>query len=149
MPEVRFYHLQRQPLEEALPKLIERVCEAGLNAVIKVPDTELMTKLDRALWEYSADSFLPHDVEGCSHPEAQDIFLTTADDNPNGATIQVLVNATESDSTETYDRCLYMFDGRDPGIVAAAREAWKSIKDRNWEMSYWQQREAGGWEKKA
>lgn len=149
MPEVRFYHLQRQSLEESLPKLIEKVCEAGLKAVVKVPNIEIATGMDRALWDYSPNSFIPHDVGGCKYPELQPVYLTTTDDNPAEATIQVLVNAVDSEDMEAFDRCLYMFDGRDEQIVAKARSTWKSIKDKGWEMSYWQQREMGGWEKKA
>ena len=141
--------MQRQSLEEALPKLVGKVHEAGLRAVIKTPDTEVMTQLDAALWTCSVDSFIPHDVEGAKHENKQPIFLTTGDENPAEATIQILVNAVSSENMGSFDRCLYMFDGRDETIVASARQAWKEIKELGWEMSYWQQRETGGWEKKA
>ena len=149
MPEVRFYHLQRQSLEEALPKLVDKVHGAGLRAVIKTPNSEIMAQLDAALWSFSADSFIPHSSEGNAHEDMQPIFLTLGDTNPADATIQILVNAVSSEHMASFDRCLYMFDGRDETIVAAARTAWKEIKKLGWEMSYWQQRETGGWEQKA
>ncbi|TNE61993.1 MAG: DNA polymerase III subunit chi [Alphaproteobacteria bacterium] len=149
MADISFYHLQRQPLEEALPKLMERVQAAGLKAVIKLPDRGLMDTMDKVLWDYDPASFLPHDKEGCPHPEAQTFYLTTGDDNPNGATVLVLVDAVDSAHVTSYDRCLYMFDGRDEGIVAKARADWKSLKDTDAKLSYWQQRETGGWEQKA
>ncbi|WP_262691732.1 DNA polymerase III subunit chi [Kordiimonas aestuarii] len=149
MAEIRFYHLQRQTLEEALPKLMERVVEAGLRAVVKLPERGMMETLNKVLWDYDAASFLPHDIEGCESPEDQTIFLTTGDHNPNAATVLVLVDAVKSPDVKNYDRCLYMFDGRDEGIVGAAREDWKVFKDYDVDMSYWQQREMGGWEQKA
>ncbi len=149
MTEVRFYHLQGQTLEEALPKLIEKVCEAGLKAVIKTSDTNVRDRLDRVLWDYSPGSFVPHGIDGCKSPELQPVYLTTEDTNPAAATIQVCVNSLDSKKISGFDRCLFMFDGRDENIVASARASWKLIKEQGLEMSYWQQREMGGWEKKA
>lgn len=149
MTEVRFYHLQGQTLEEALPKLIEKVSEIGLRAVIKTTEIETRDRLDRALWEYNPTSFLPHGVEGCKNPELQPVYLSTSEDNPADATIQVCVNSIDTANISDFERCLFMFDGRDEKIVASARAAWKTIKNLGLEMSYWQQREIGGWEKKA
>lgn len=149
MPEVRFYHLQRQSLEEALPKLVEKVCDAGLRTAIKVPNSDTMASLDAALWEFSPSSFIPHGVAGGNFEDKHPVYITEGDDNPSAATVQLLVNAVSSEQTEAFDKCLYMFDGRDEKIVAAARQAWKRMSEWDWEMSYWQQRETGGWEQKA
>jgi len=147
--EIRFYHLQRQRLEEALPKLVAKIHEAGLRAVVKTPDDAILSLLDKALWDFEQASFIPHDRDKCKYPEAQPIFLTCSDENPNEATIQVIINATEGTDTARYDRCLYMFDGRDERIVGKAREDWKKFQAGGIEMSYWQQKETGGWEQKA
>lgn len=149
MNDIRFYHLQRQSLEEALPKLMAKVAEAGLRAVIKGSDSSVINDLDKALWEFEPESFLPHGKDGCEQPEEQPFFLTTQDENPNQATVLVLVNASKHYDFEQFDRCLYMFDGRSEDIVAAARTDWKSWKDNEYTMSYWQQKEMGGWEQKA
>jgi DNA polymerase III subunit chi len=147
--EIRFYHLQRQRLEEALPKLMEKVHEAGLKSVIKAPDEAVRNALDKALWTYDPVSFIPHDKEGSAYATVQPMFLTCNDENPNAATVQVIINAVEGTNAEVFDRCLYMFDGRDERIVAKARADWKAFKDLGVEMSYWQQKETGGWEQKA
>lgn len=149
MNDIRFYHLQRQSLEEALPKLMLKVAEAGLKAVIKTADNAVIDGLDKALWEFDPDSFLSHDRDGCDHPEEQAFFLTTRDENPNQSTVLVLVNAAKHPAFDQFDRCLYMFDGRSEDIVAAARADWKVFKEGDYSMSYWQQQEMGGWEQKA
>ena len=149
MDDIRFYHLQRQTLEEALPKLMVKVAEAGLKAVIKTKDQATIDTLDKVLWDFDPASFLPHDKDGCDHPEDQAFYLTTTEENPNAATVLVLVDAAESSALESYGRCLYMFDGRNQDIVAKAREDWKLWKEGNWSISYWQQKEMGGWEQKA
>ena len=40
-----------------------------------------------------------------------------------------------------------MFDGRDE-TMAAARQRWRGYLDQGFKLTYWQQTEAGGWEKK-
>lgn len=149
MKDIRFYHLQRQTLEEALPGLMRKVSEAGLRAVIKANDQATIDTLDKVLWDFDPASFLPHDKEGCDYPEDQVFFLSLSDINPNDSTVLVLVDGAKSGDFEQYDRCLYMFDGRNEDVVAAARNDWKQWKDGDWTMSYWQQKEMGGWEQKA
>jgi DNA polymerase-3 subunit chi len=42
-----------------------------------------------------------------------------------------------------------MFDGNDENELNDARAQWKALKDAGLPMSYFQQTESGGWEKKA
>ncbi len=128
---------------------MDKVAGAGLRAVIKAEDQAAIDTLDKTLWDFDPASFLPHDKDGCDHPEDQVFFLTTTDSNPNNASVLVLVDGAKCETFEHFDRCLYMFDGRNEDVVAAARADWKQWKEGAFEMSYWQQKEMGGWEQKA
>ena len=44
---------------------------------------------------------------------------------------------------------MLLFDGNDADAVAAAREAWKEVKARGFERTYWRQNAEGRWEKQA
>ena len=149
MTDISFYHLLHQPLTSALPKLLEKVQAAGLKAVIKVGSTERMQELDATLWTYHKASFLPHGSQKSKFPEQQPLYFTTEDENPAKATILVLVDSMESPDIDNYDRCLEMFDGTDQEAVTKARSRWKSYKEADHELTYWQQTEQGGWGKKA
>lgn len=149
MTEISFYHLLHQPLSVALPKLLEKVSAANLKAVIKAGSESRVEELDKILWSYKPDSFLAHDTSKCKYPDQQPIYLTTGDENPAGATILILVDSMNSAHIGEYDRCLEMFDGLDMAAVSAARNRWKAYKDADHALTYWQQTEAGGWEKKA
>jgi len=149
MTNISFYHLLHQPLSNALPKLLEKVHGAGLKAVIKTGSQDRMQELDEALWSFDKNSFLPHGSMKSKLADQQPIFLTTEDENPAGATVLVLVDSMESDRLENYDRCLEMFDGTDPNAVTSARVRWKIYKDAGHDLTYWQQTEQGGWNKKA
>jgi len=148
MTEVGFYHLTRTPLERALPKLLERVIAGGMRAVVVSGSAERVEALNAALWTYEQLSFLPHGSAKDGQAEEQPIWLTTADENPNGATVLVLTDGVSSSKVGEFARCLDMFDGRDSDAVAAARERWKMMKAAGHTLAYWQQNEAGGWEKR-
>jgi DNA polymerase-3 subunit chi len=148
MTEVGFYHLTRTPLERALPKLLERVLAGGMRAVVVSGSAERVEALNAALWTYEQLSFLPHGSVKDGQAEDQPIWLTTEDDNPNGANVLVLTDGVSSSKVGEFARCLDMFDGRDPDAVTAARERWKAMKAAGHTLAYWQQNEAGGWEKR-
>lgn len=155
MVEVSFYHLQREPLEVALPKILEKVLERSLRAVVMAGSRERVAVLDEQLWTYRRQSFLPHGAGGTGgaggdgRAAEQPVYLTTEAENPNGATVLVLVDGADPANRSEFDRCLDMFDGNDPSAVAAARRRWQACKEQGFDVTYWQQGEAGGWEKKA
>lgn len=145
--QVGFYHLTRSRLEEALPRLLEKVLEAGQRAVVRVADGEQLELLNRALWTYRRESFLPHGTRADGFAERQPIYLTAGLENPNGARVLVLVGGASTEGMADYARCLDLFDGNDPEAVAAARARWRAAREAGHELVYWQQKEGGGWQR--
>jgi DNA polymerase-3 subunit chi len=148
MTEVLFYHLERQPLERVLPSLLERTLERGWRAVVQAGSEERVEALDTLLWTYREESFLPHGTKRDGNLAAQPVYLTSNDDNPNGASVRFLVDGADTASHSAYARLVYLFDGNDAAAVARAREQWKTAKDAGCDVTYWQQSAEGRWEKK-
>ncbi|QLH38492.1 MAG: DNA polymerase III subunit chi [Defluviicoccus sp.] len=149
MTDVAFYHLQRSPLEDALPKLLEKTLVAGKRAVVLAGSTERVEALAAHLWIYRPDSWLPHGTAVDGSPEDQPVWLTERDENPNGAAFLFLTDGADSPSVAAFERCFDLFDGNDPAAVAAARGRWQARKAEGHAVTYWQQGERGGWERKA
>jgi DNA polymerase-3 subunit chi len=147
--EVLFYHLERQPLERVLPSLIEKSLERGWRVVVQAGSEERVEALDTVLWTYKEDSFLPHGRKADGRADRQPVYLTTGDENPNGAQIRFLVDGTEAGDTAGYARLVYLFDGHDPTALETARRQWRRLKEGGFMVTYWQQSDAGRWEKKA
>jgi len=147
--EVLFYHLEHQPLERVLPGLIERSLERGWRVVVQAGSEERLEALDSVLWTYKEDSFLPHGRSRDGHADRQPVYLTTDDDNPNGANVRFLVDGTEAKDSAGYIRLVYLIDGHDPAALEAARRQWRTLKEGGCAVTYWQQDESGRWEKKA
>ncbi len=147
MTEVGFYHLTATALDRALPRLLGKAHEAGMRAVVLAASEERVAALDAALWTFDPASFLPHGTARDGNAEAQPIYLTTTEENPNGATLLVLVDGVEPGYLDGFARCLDLFDGNDEAAVQAARARWKRLKDAGHTLTYWQQTPQGGWEK--
>lgn len=146
--QVTFYELITTSLEKTLPKILEKVYESGLKAVIRIESTERLKAIDSAMWTYTTLGFLPHGSN--ADPEAfhihQPIWLTLGNDNPINAT--VLVITTQEYATDKfYDRILDIYDGNDPACVQAASARMDTYRENGNEVILWKQTLKGTWEK--
>lgn len=147
MTEIRFYHLERQGLEQALPALVAKAYENGHRIVIKTANDNQREKINEALWTYHPNAFLPHGSVKDGEAERQPIWLTTKDENPNSADLLIVTDACETAFHADFKLCCEMFNGRDESILKTARSKWKEYKDTDHTLTYWQQGDKG-WEQK-
>jgi DNA polymerase-3 subunit chi len=145
--EVGFYHLSSMPLERALPRLLERARAHGHPIVVRCGSSERVAQLDAILWTYDEASFLPHGSARDGDAAAQPIWLTERDENPNRATMLVLVDGVEAADLASFARCADLFDGGDEDAVTAARERWRRARDAGHTLTYWQQT-GTGWDRR-
>ncbi len=148
MTRIGFYHLLHTPLEAALPRLLSKALDQGMRALVMAGSAERVKALDGALWVFDQGSFLPHGTARQGRAEAQPVYLTAAEENPNGASLLVLTDGVEPGFIDGFERCLDLFDGNDETAVTAARARWKRLADAGHEMTYWQQTGRGGWQEK-
>lgn len=150
MAEILFFHLQSRPLEQVLPTILDRALSRGQKVVVQVGGQERMSVLDDHLWTYSDESFLPHVTALEADAPGNPIVLTTQAHNPNAAQVRICADGVRiPDAMQDYERVVLIFDGDDPEALAAAREDWKKARASGHAASYWQQDDAGRWEKKA
>ena len=149
MTEILFYHLTEKTLEQTLPGLLEKSLERDWKAVVQVGSAERLEALDTHLWSYRDDSFLAHSSTRDDKESEHPMWLTLENDNPNQAQIRFMVDGATPDELEDYERAVYIFDGHDEAAVAHARERWQIEKALDHDITYWQQKPNGSWEKKA
>jgi DNA polymerase-3 subunit chi len=147
MTEILFYHLEGQPLERALPMLLEKTLERGWRAVVETSSRERAQALDALLWTYRDDSFLPHGIAGEETDADQPVLIAVDEANANNASVRFYVDRSVPQSANGYQRIVYMFSGHDPDAVTEARAAWRALLEGN-ELTYWQQDDNGRWVKK-
>ncbi len=148
MTDIRFYHMITKRLEQALPELLAKAITVQPRIVVKAGSRERIETLDSLLWTYDAGSFLPHGYIRDGNEAEQPIWLTTEDDNPNGAQMLVLADGATSLHVRDYTLCCELFDGNDEAAVKAARARWSAYKADGHELTYFQQDEQGRWVKK-
>lgn len=149
MPRSDFYHLLRFRLEDALPRLLDRVLASGQRAVVVAGSADRVEDLTLGLWDHR-DLWIPHGSVRDGHAADQPIWITEdPSDCPNGASVLVLCDGMNSPLAQTMDRTLDLFNGHDTSAVQAARERWKERLDWGMTLYYWQQDEAGRWQEKA
>jgi DNA polymerase-3 subunit chi len=145
--EISFYHLSSRSLEQSLPKLLERAWIQGYRIVVRAASPERVEHLSTALWTHDEASFLPHGSARDGNAAMQPIWLTDRRENPNGASLLVVVDGVEAEDLGSFARCADLFDGNDAGAVEAARARWRRAREAGHQLTYWQQTGAG-WEQK-
>ena len=149
MTEVRFYHMTRTSLDQALPQMLEKTLERGQRAVVRAGSEARVEALSARLWTYNDRAFLPHGTIKDGRAERQPVWLTVDDAAPNGAEVLFLTDGTESEKVADYQLCVLLFDGGDEEALAQARTQWKALKDAGHAVTYWQQDDNGRWGQKA
>jgi DNA polymerase-3 subunit chi len=149
MAEVLFYHLQQQPLERVLPQLLEKTLERGWRALVLVGTPERLALLDDHLWTFRDDAFLPHGTSADSDAPLQPVLLSLEATRGNGAHVCFVVDGATVPDAEGFVRMVVMFDGNDDAAVQSARTTWTMAKAAGHTVTYWQQNERGGWDKRA
>ena len=148
MGEIGFYHLASTALERSLPKLLEQAWTQGYRIVVRAASPERVEQLSATLWTYDEASFLPHGSARDGNAAMQPIWLTHSSENPNGASMLVLVDGVEAEDLGSYARCADLFDGNDAGAIEAARSRWRRAREAGHTLTYWQQT-ISGWEQKS
>ena len=141
--QVDFYHLVASPLERVLPKIAEKVVGGGGRLVVVADSETQRAGVDRLLWTFAPESFLPHALTGGEGNADQPILISADLAAPNGARNVALIDGVWREGALEFDRALHFFDGE---TLAAARLAWKGLADREGvERRYWKQDDAGRW----
>lgn len=146
--QVTFYELIASSLEKALPRILEKIYESGLKAVVRIENMERLKSIDNAIWTYTTMGFIPHGTM-MDPPEFiphQPVWLTTQDDNPIGASVLVITTKSYVINI-AYDRLLDIYDGNNPQNVQNAMERMEKYRQNGHEVIWWKQNLKGSWEK--
>jgi DNA polymerase III subunit chi len=143
---VGFYLSGDLPVERVLPIIVRGAKEKGQRMLVVADDEAFLSRLDKALWEYSPGSFLAHGLAGEGHEASQPVLLSTACVAANGANVVAFADGKWRDEAERFERALMFFDesGRE-----AARPAWRQFDQREDVEREYYAVEDGKWVKKA
>ena len=144
-----FYHLTQQPMEQALPLLLDRAMAQGWRIAVRGSDPARLKRLDRLLWSGAEDGFLPHGLAGGPHDALQPVLLSHSAGEVNGPACVMSIDGAEiaPDEVRRLERACILFDGHDPTALDRARSQWVALTKAGCAAQYWSQ-ESGRWKKK-
>jgi DNA polymerase III subunit chi len=137
-----FYHIEHTSLDAAIAPLIEKCLERKWRVVV-VGHDETLERLNKTLWTFREDSFLPHGrakTDADKHP----VLLSTEAVATNGAKVALLLDGSDV-GAEAFERVMVVFDGGDETARAKARQQYKAATDAGGAARYFQQERGGGW----
>ncbi|MEN9856343.1 MAG: hypothetical protein RLZZ157_1469 [Pseudomonadota bacterium] len=154
--EMWFYHLERTDIGATLPPLLEKCAERGWRAIVRSPSQPRLVALDKDLWTYRPNAWLPHGL-ACGDADVDDrqpILLEplseAATPPPNcHCDALFLLDGADWAGVTGVKRIFIVFDGRDEAALVAARADWRRAKAAGFDAAYWQQNEAGQWARKS
>ena len=138
MTRIDFYSLQAGSSADRFLltcRLTDSIYAKGLRIVIHVPSQEQARHLDRLLWTYREQSFLPHGMIAQADRELTPILIDHEGDP--GDEEQVLINlGLEVPSFfARFERLCEPVD-LDPGVRDAGRARFRYYRDRGYELHH-------------
>lgn len=143
--EVWFYHLEREPLETVLPRILTGLLARDVRVCVHVRERQTAENLSQRLWSSEDTAFPAHGLDGDPFPERQPLWLTSAAEVPNQAPFRFFCETLLPQGLDGLERASIMLEGNKDEAVKTAREAWKRYRSEGISVRYWRQDENGRW----
>jgi len=92
MQQFSIYQTSDELLLKSILLLIEKCYHSDLKSVVLATDAEQQEMLNKSLWTYSRKQFIPHGSKLDPQPEKQPIYITDELQNPNNASVLILIS---------------------------------------------------------
>ncbi|MCG6860170.1 MAG: DNA polymerase III subunit chi [Chromatiaceae bacterium] len=116
-------------------RLVERIHPAGHRILIQVTDRDQACHLDRLLWTFKQQSFLPHGLANDSDRELTPILI--GHDEDPGEENQVLINLSQDvpEFFGRFERLCELID-QDASVREAGRKRYAYYRDRGYPLHH-------------
>lgn len=136
LKSVEFIKLKKPERAHILCELAEEFYLKGERVVVMVQDDNQGVSLDRFMWVWKKDSFVPHtydngSVEGYDEP----VVIVAREDNPNGARVLVLGRSCDMEFARQFSHVVEFVEGYDETLLEQSRERFKAYRSLGVEPS--------------
>lgn len=134
MPRIDFYFDADDKFVVAA-RLAQKAVAAGMRLLISAPDGEIAQRIDRSLWTFAPQSFVPHALE--NSPLAGESPVVVVQKIPGNATseFQILLNLADvlPSPIDGFGRVIEIVS-QDDDDRALARDRFKAYREQGYEM---------------
>lgn len=120
MQHFSIYHTAEGLLYKTACQLAEKSYHSNLKIVILTQDATEQEYLNKIIWTYSRKQFIPHGSKLDPFPEKQPLYLTCELENPNNATVLIIVAPfdleeifSKKDYLNQFQRIIIIYDALD------------------------------------
>ncbi|MCF8043737.1 MAG: DNA polymerase III subunit chi [Desulfarculaceae bacterium] len=117
----------RAGLEQAAARLAERHWSRGQKVLILASDPAQAEVLDRALWSYEQNSFLPHAQAGGPDQADEPILIATDLANPSQAPVLISAAPLEAMPCADFQYLIQLLPLDDDAGLQVCRECYKAL----------------------
>ncbi|MFO7812691.1 MAG: DNA polymerase III subunit chi [Pelovirga sp.] len=133
-PGIFFVRLVRQEKALHVARLAEMHFSRGQRVLVVVADDGMATVLDRYLWTWQKDSFLPHKVMyTVDEPCDEAVVISTVEFNPNKATVLICATACSPDFLKSFQKVYDFAETYDPQLAETARERFRLFRQQGFD----------------
>lgn len=142
--EINIYQAAEGKLVSVVIKLLEKAYASGQKSVFFSPISERIDLIDKTLWTFSTNAFIPHGSYKFGFPEKQPIYFTNKYENPNDANILAITDTLEIPDSfmNNFEKIMFIFE--EMSQVEYAHEFYQVLKKNCKYVNYWKQ-SANGW----
>ena len=92
MAKINFYQTQSEDIAKTFCKISEKCYYSNSNTLVITENEDYSNSVDKSLWTYSKEHFIPHATSRDPLPDRQSILITTKPENLNNSEIIIFVN---------------------------------------------------------
>jgi DNA polymerase-3 subunit chi len=134
LPAIFFVRLERQNKALHVGRLADICFNRGQRVLIVVANEEMAKSLDRYLWTFKKDSFLPHLVHQNNYETCDDaIVISTVEYNPNKADVLICVSPCSLSFFKEFQFVYDFAETYDPQLADAARERFRFYRQQGFD----------------
>ncbi len=133
-PRVVFYDVEPDAWDAWIVKLASAAwSRSGARLMIMVDGPERAAEVDRLLWSFTEESFLPHEIveeeNPLSDPDAR-VLISWSATNPHKANLLALDSPADLDFAATFEVVMDVVDRRSEKRLVSSRERFKAWRER-------------------
>jgi DNA polymerase-3 subunit chi len=103
--------------------------EHGLKVYIEASDQSEAEEMDKRLWSFSDDSFVPHSLEGGPDQADEPALIGTQSGNPNSADLLILLHPRDPRASQNFKMAILLIPRDDGPELKACRDLYSQLRE--------------------
>ncbi|MCX7990910.1 MAG: DNA polymerase III subunit chi [Proteobacteria bacterium] len=136
MKSATFLNVKEKDKNKLLFELVERFYYEGEKIVIFTSDEDRANELDRFIWVYKQESFIPHKIFKYSEEDAPEKIAVVYEElNPITAKVLIVYDKCNLNFAVNFER-IYEFVEQNRDDILESRKRYKFYKEKGFLMHY-------------